>query len=52
MNEAEAKKIAAICRSADGYCTVCAGELAEQLQEAFPEFEWAQMMDVAEDFEP
>jgi hypothetical protein len=36
----EARKVAAICETADNDCNVCAQELCEQLAEAFPEFNW------------
>lgn len=40
MTDEEAEKIASIIATADGGCFVCVGELAEQLNEAFPEFVW------------
>lgn len=40
MTLEEARKVAAICMTADGGCTVCVSSLARQLQERFPEFTW------------
>jgi hypothetical protein len=37
----EAERVALIVAQADGQCVVCASELAEQLQLAFPEHDWA-----------
>ena len=37
MTEDEAKKVQAICNTADGYCHLCAEKLLEALQKAFPE---------------
>lgn len=36
----EAKKVAAICSTADGGCGYCVNELQEELQAVFPEFNW------------
>jgi hypothetical protein len=40
MTLEEAKKVAAICETADGGCFYCAADLCEQLAGAFTEFDW------------
>ena len=40
MTIQEAEKIARIIVTADGGCRVCVQELASEMQEMFPEFEW------------
>ncbi|MDP3938242.1 MAG: hypothetical protein Q8R92_08910 [Deltaproteobacteria bacterium] len=37
----EAQKVASIVATADHSCSVCVGNLVDQLNEAFPEFYWA-----------
>ena len=36
----DAVKVAAVCNTADGGCTVCRKELCDELTKAFPEIEW------------
>jgi hypothetical protein len=36
----EAKKVAAVCETADGGCSHCISSLCYYLQEDFPEFVW------------
>lgn len=40
MTIEEAKKVAAICSTADSGCPFCVHELMEKLAVKFPEFEW------------
>ena len=40
MTIEEAKKIAKIINTADGYCEVCVENLYEKLQSEFPEIPW------------
>jgi hypothetical protein len=40
MTLEEAEKIAKIASTADGGCGQCCTSLADQLNEAFPEYEW------------
>lgn len=40
MTLEEAKKIAEIFETADGYCYSCAADLAERADKVFPEFIW------------
>jgi hypothetical protein len=41
MTLEEAKKVAAICSTADDGCPYCVKDLCNQLALAFPQFEWA-----------
>ena len=52
MTREEAKKIAAICSTADNGCAFCVYALMEQLVEAFPEFEWKTNGDCEIEVEP
>lgn len=40
MTLEEAEKVARVAETADGGCSHCVSGMAEELQEAFPEFIW------------
>lgn len=40
MTKAEFEEIAKVLTTADGSCHVCAENLAKEMQEKFPEFDW------------
>jgi hypothetical protein len=45
----EAVQVACIVMHAHQDCSVCGEQLLEELQEAFPEFEWRQLAGVGPD---
>lgn len=45
MIEVDPEVIAKVIRSADGFCSVCARDLAEQLTGFYPAVDWARLVD-------
>lgn len=50
MRAEEARKIAFVLATADGGCPNCAGDLADEMQRAFPEFNWRSLVNGFGDF--
>ena len=44
MTPKEAAKIADTLVTADGGCSVCTGNLADAMQDDFPEFDWKKLV--------
>ena len=50
MNVEDARRVAGIVAGADGGCYHCAAQLAGDLNKAFPDFDWFELVATAEGY--
>lgn len=44
MSDEDAERIAAVLCTADGHCPTCSRELAELMEELYPEHDWSKLV--------